>query len=132
MEKITDVIKLNQPQFNTVTTTSTMKDALYKMYCEHVDYLIVQENDQFMGLLTEHDVASKVLFSEKPLHHTMVREFMTIDIPMITADDSLEYGMQLLEYNKANYLAVYDDFDFKTIISAQDLMRQALRSRQFA
>lgn len=132
MEKITDLLGGNHPQFNTVTTTASVRDALYKMYCEHTDYLIVQENDKFMGLLTEHDVAGKVLFTDKPLQNTLVKEFMTRDIPFVTEDDSLEYAMQLLEHHNARYLAVYEGFDFKAIISAQDLMRQTLKKRHLA
>jgi signal-transduction protein with cAMP-binding, CBS, and nucleotidyltransferase domain len=129
MEKITEVLGRNFPQFNTVTTTTTVRDALYKMYCEHVDYLIVQEDDKYAGLLTEHDVAGKVLFSEKPLQQTLVKEFMTMEVPVVTAEDSVDYAMQLLERYNARYLAVYDSFDFKGVISAQDLMRQALKKR---
>lgn len=130
MEKITDVLGHNAPQFNTVTATTTVRDALYKMYCEHVDYLIVQENNKFAGILTEHDIAGKVLFSEKPLQNTLVKEFMTTEVPAVTADDSLEYSMQLLEHYDARYLAVYEQFNFKAIISVQDLVRQALKKRQ--
>lgn len=132
MEKLSNVLDRNYPQFNTVNTTASVKDALYKMYCEHVDYLIVLENDQFMGILTEHNVAGKVLFSDKPLQNTLVKEFMTTDAPVVTAEDSIEYAMQLLEHSKAHYLAVYEDFTFRGIISAQDLMRQALKERHSA
>ncbi len=127
MQKINDVLRHNHPQFNTVTTTTSVRDALYKMYCEHVDYLIVQENEKFMGLLTEHEVAAKVLFTDKPLQNTPVKEFMTTDVPVVTADDSVEYAMQLLEHYNTRHLAVYEDFDFKAVISTQDLMRQALK-----
>lgn len=130
MEKIADVLGQKQPQFNSVSTTVTVKDALYKMYCEHVDYLIVLDNEKFTGILTEHDVAGKVLFSEKPLHETLVREFMTTEVPVVTGNDTLEYGMQLLEHYNARHLAVYEDFNFRAIISAQDLMRQTLKKRQ--
>jgi signal-transduction protein with cAMP-binding, CBS, and nucleotidyltransferase domain len=132
MEKVTDVLNRNQPQFNTVTTTTSVRDALYKMYCENVDYLIIQEDGKFAGILTEHDVAGKVLFSDKPLQQTLVKEFMTTEVPAITPEDSLEYAMQLLEYYNARYLAVYEEFDFTAIITAQDLMRHALKTRQAA
>jgi predicted transcriptional regulator len=130
MEKITDVLGRSHPQFNTIAPTATVKDALYKMYCEHIDYLIVLENEKFVGLLTEHDVAGKVLFSDKPLQNTLVKEFMTTQVPMVADDDALEYGMQLLEHHNARYLAVYEGFTFKAIVSAQDLMRLALKERQ--
>lgn len=128
MEKITDVLDRNYPQFNTVSATATVKDALYKMYCEHVDYLIVMDDERFVGILTEHDVAGKVLFSEKPLHNTLVKEFMTTEIPVVTDEDSLEHGMRLLEQRNVRYLAVFKDFNFKAIVSAQDLMRQSLKT----
>ena len=132
MEKVTDVLGRNQPQFNTVDTTTSVQDALYKMYCEHTDYLIVQDDNKFSGILTEHDVAGKVLFSEKPLQQTPVKEFMTTEVPAVTAEDSLEYAMQLLERYNARYLAVYDGFNFKAIVTQQDLMRQTLKLRQAA
>lgn len=132
MKKVTDVLGYNQPQFNTVTTSTSVRDALYKMYCEHTDFLIVQDDNTFRGILTEHDVAGKVLFSEKPLQQTPVKEFMTTEVPAITADDSLEYAMQLLERYNARYLAVYEGFNFKAIITQQDLMRQTLKLRQAA
>ena len=130
MEKLTEILGRNQPQFNTVTTTTSVKDALFKMYCEHVDYLIVNENDKFVGILTEHDVAGKVLFTDKPLQNTQVREFMTTEIPVIREDDYVEYAMQLLDHYNAQYFALYDGFTFKAIVNAQDLMRKALRKRQ--
>lgn len=128
MKKITDILGRNLPQFNTVSPIATVKDALYKMYCEHVDYLIVMEDEKFMGLLTEHDVAGKVLFSEKPLHNTLVKEFMTTEVPVVTDDDSVEHGILLLDLHKVRYLAVFEDFNFKAIVTAQDLMRQALKT----
>jgi signal-transduction protein with cAMP-binding, CBS, and nucleotidyltransferase domain len=128
MERITDVLGRNQPQFNTFSANATVKDALYKMYCEHIDYLIVMEDGRFMGILTEHDIAGKVLFSEKPLHNTLVKEFMTTEVPVVDDGDSLEHAMWLLEQHNARYLAVYEDFSFKSVVSAQDLMRQSFKT----
>lgn len=131
MEKIADVLRRKYPQFNTVYATASVKDALYQMFCENVDYLIVQdEGDRFAGLLTEHDIAGKVLFSTEQLNNVLVKDFMTTAIPVATVDDSLEYAMQMLEHYNAKFLAVYDQFTFKGIVSAQDLMREALNKRK--
>jgi predicted transcriptional regulator len=132
MERITDVLGHNNPQFNTIHSTASVKDAIYKMYCENVDYLIVQEQEKFIGILTEHDITSKVLFQDKPLQQMEVKQFVTTGVPVVTAENSLEYAMQLLEHHHARYLAVYDGFTFKGVISAQDLMRQTLKKRQAA
>jgi predicted transcriptional regulator len=73
-----------------------------------------------------------VLFQDKPLQQMEVKQFVTTGVPVVTAENSLEYAMQLLEHHHARYLAVYDGFTFKGVISAQDLMRQTLKKRQAA
>jgi signal-transduction protein with cAMP-binding, CBS, and nucleotidyltransferase domain len=132
MEKITDVLGRNNPQFNTITSSASVKDAIYKMYCENVDYLIVLEQEKFIGILTEHDITSKVLFQDKPLQQMHVKEFVTAEVPVVTAENSLEYAMQVMEHHHARHLAVYDGFTFQGVVSAQDLMRQTLKKRQSA
>jgi signal-transduction protein with cAMP-binding, CBS, and nucleotidyltransferase domain len=131
MEKIADVINQKFPQFNTIPFSSSVNDALSKMHCENVDYLIVMdENENFIGLLTEHDIASKVLFNPKELDQCRISEFMTASLPVATMDDSIEYALQLLENYKSKYLAVYNQFDFKGILNMQDLVKVALAKSQ--
>ena len=130
MEKVADILDRKYPQFNTVSPNCFVSDALYQMSCENVDHLIVLEDDKFMGILTDHDIASKVLFDERPLKNILVREFMTRTLPVATSEDSLEHCMQLMERFNAKHLAVFDSFIFRGVVSAQDLMQQALSKRK--
>lgn len=130
MEKIADVLRLKHPQFNTISSDSTVYEGLNKMCCENVDYLIILEKGQFAGLLTEHDIAGKLLVSEQQLQQIPVREFMNRSLPVATQDNTVDYAMQLLEHYNAKYLAVYEGFAFKGILSVQDLMRHTLHQRQ--
>ena len=126
MEKLADVINRKFPQFNTIWFSSTVSDALYKMQTQNVDYLIVlDENENFVGILTEQDITRKVLFNPKELNQCLVVEFMTSTLPVATMDDSVEYAMQLLENYNSKYLAVYDQFDFKGILAMPDLVKVA-------
>jgi CBS domain-containing protein len=129
MEKVADVLEPKYPQFNTVTPDCFVSDALYQMACENVDHLIVLHNDRFMGILTDHDIAAKVLFDERPLKKIKVSEYMTRSIPVVTPDDSLEHCMQMMERQNSKHIAVYDHFDFKGIVSSQDIMQQAVHKR---
>ena len=130
MEKVADVLERKYPQFNTVSPNCFVSDALYQMACENVDHLIVLEDDKFMGVLTDHDIASKVLFDERPLKNILVKEFMNRTLPVATSDDSLEHCMQLMERFNTKHLAVYDDFIFKGVVSSHDLLQQALSKRK--
>lgn len=130
MEKIADVLDRKYPQFNTVAPDCFVSDALYQMACENVDHLIVLDEDKFLGVLSEHDIATKVLFDERPLKNVPVKEFMNRTLPVATLDDSLDYCIKLMERFNAKHLAVYDEFIFRGVVSSQDLMQEALSRRK--
>ncbi|HEY6955168.1 MAG TPA: CBS domain-containing protein [Flavisolibacter sp.] len=126
MERIADVLARKFPQFNTVVPDCLVSDALYQMSCENVDFLIVLENGKFQGIITDHDIASKILFEDRPLNTIQVREFMSRTLPVTTSETSLGHCMQLMERYSVRHLAIFDRFDFKGVISSDDLMHEAL------
>jgi len=126
MEKVADLLGRKYPQFNTVVPTCRVSDALYQMCCENVDYVIVMEAGKFQGIITDHDIASKVLFDNRPLNKIPVVEFMSRTLPVATTDNSIEYCMQIMERYHVKHLAIFDRFEFKGVVSSQDLMQQAL------
>lgn len=134
MERIADVLARKYPQFNTAVPGCLVSDALYQMCSENVDFLIVLEGDKFQGVITDHDIASKILFENRPLNKIFVREFMSKTLPVCTPDTSLQQCMQLMERYGVRHLAVFDHFNFRGVISLHDLMHEALNrpSEEFA
>lgn len=129
MERVADVLGRKYPQFNTVSPQHFVSDALYQMCAENIDYLIVLDNDRFSGLITSSDIANKVLFVDKPLKEIQVHDFMNTNLPVATLNDSIEHSLHLMERYKSKYLVVYDRFDFKGVVTAHELMREALLKR---
>lgn len=128
MERITDLLARKVPQFNTAATHCLVSDALYKMCCENVDFLIVLDDDSFRGIITDHDIASKILFEDRPLNKIEVTEFMNTNLPVATPAATLQEAMKLMERYNVRHLAVYDNFEFKGVISSHDLMQEALNT----
>jgi CBS domain-containing protein len=132
MERIADVLARKYPQFNTVIPDCLVSDALYQMCSENVDYLIVLESEKFQGVITDHDIASRILFEDRPLNQIAVREFMSRTLPVTTPDTTLEQSMQLMERYNVRHLAIFDHFVFRGVISSYDLMHEALTNRSAA
>lgn len=126
MKKVADVLGRKFPQFNTIPPDHFVSDALYQMAAENVDYLIVLDDERFMGIIGTNDIANKVLLVDKKLKDVKIGDCTNKNLPVVTLNDSVEYSMQLLERYKSKYLAVYDRFDFKGIVSSEDLMLQSL------
>jgi len=129
MERIADVLARKYPQFNTVIPDCLVSDALYQMASENVDYLIVLEHDKFQGVITDHDIASRILFENRPLNKIRVKEFMSRTLPVATPDSTLEQCMQLMERYNVRHLAIFEHFIFRGVISSDDLMHEALTRR---
>jgi predicted transcriptional regulator len=91
--------------------------------------MVMDDDERFIGILTEHDIAEKV-FRFKDLENATVRDFMSTSLPVANANDSLEYCMQLMERYNVSYLVVYDQFEFMGVVSMNDLMKQALSKRK--
>ncbi len=132
MERIADVLARKYPQFNTIVPHCRVSDALYQMLCENVDFLIVIEDDRFQGIITDHDIASRILFEDRPLNKIRVHEFMSRTLPVATSDETLEQCMQLMERYNVRHLAIFDQFDFRGVVSSSDLMHEALSDRSTA
>lgn len=126
MERIADVLARKYPQFNTVVADCPVSDALYQMNCENADFLIVMEDDKFQGIITDHDIAGKILFEKRPMNKIKVSEFMSKTLPVTTPETSLAQCMQLMERYNVRHLAIFDRFTFKGVVSSYDLIHETL------
>lgn len=130
MECLAYVLESKFPQFNKVSPQHLLQDALYRMSCEHLDYLIVQEEERFVGILSEQDVVQKVFQANRPLECMRVNDVMNFAVPVADVTDSLDFAMQILDRYNSRYIAVFDQLDFKGIVSENDLLRRSLRGKE--
>ena len=130
MEKISPILARKQHRFNSILSGCTLKDALSKMNCENSTYLIVVDNhDHFLGLLTEHEIAGKGILNKKTADKIRVDELMNTSLPVASPDDTVEDCMKLMCQHHINQLPVFDEINFKGIISVDDLLREVMLMR---
>lgn len=130
MEKITSILAKKEPYFHTVSPTSSVDRALNQMCCENVEYLIVMDDDEkYLGLITEHDITSKVLFAKKKTNNTTVETVMNRRLPAATLEDTVENCMQMMRQFKVRYLPVFENYSFRGIVSTEDILEEAVRNR---
>lgn len=130
MERITSILNRREPHFHTVSPEAMVTDALQQMRCENVDYLIViNDEERFLGILTDHDIATKVIFGRKPLNKTYVREIMNTRLPVATTDDTVEKCMRTMRQHGVRFLPVFEGFSFKGVVSSDDIIYEVVENR---
>lgn len=126
MRTVSEILKTKGPQFNFIAPTRSVLEAINLMKTENISYLIVRENGNFLGIVSERDYAHKVILFDKHSDTTLVRDIMSKDLPCIGLNDTAEQCMVLINSSKSRYLPVFDGLEFKGVITIHDLMREAI------
>jgi CBS domain-containing protein len=130
MKKVADVIGRKGGNVTNVSPDSTVLDALKIMADQNIGSVMVLENGQYRGIMTERDYSRKVILNGKSSTDTRVSEIMSSDFPRVTPQDSIEYCMQLMSDKNIRYLPVFDGDALSGIISINDVVRETILSQQ--
>jgi CBS domain-containing protein len=130
MERVTSILNRKQRHLHTVSPDAYVTNALQQMRSENVDYLVViNEEERFVGLLTDSDVATRVVFGRGPLTNIRVRDVMNTHLPVVTVSDTVEQCMRAMRQYTVRFLPVFDGFDFQGIVSSDDILNEVVENR---
>ncbi|MFQ5815784.1 MAG: CBS domain-containing protein [Candidatus Hydrothermarchaeaceae archaeon] len=102
--------------------SATMAEAAKLMRKHRIGCLIVVEDDKPVGIITERDIAYKVVADERGLT-TKVDEAMTRDLITVDGERSLRDAAKLMASHLIRRLPVLKGGNLAGIITIEDIMR---------
>lgn len=130
MKTVEDILKTKENASNTIEPTAMVIEALQKLIAVNLSYLVVYENEEYLGIFCERDYTRKLVLQGRSSRDTMVREVMTTELPEVGLDDTVEDCMYQMNTRGARYLAVFNGSEFTGIITIHDLLREVLASKE--
>jgi len=130
MRTVREILKQKGPCFNYIDAAATVIEAISLMKTENISYLIVRENGEYAGIISERDYTHKVILADKHSDTTCVKEIMSKDLPIANPDDTAEECMMLINSSKSRYLPVFEGLEFRGVITIHDLMREAIAASE--
>ena len=130
MRTVKDILDIKQRTFNHIEPTALVIDAINLMNSVNLSYLIVMDGDEYKGIFSERDYTRNVILKGRASNTTMVKDAMTIDLPIVELHNSVESCMNLMNSHKARYLLAYDDQQFAGVITIHDLLRQVIANKE--
>lgn len=123
---------LNRKNFSPVTITSdtTVLDALRIMAEKNIGSLVVTDGDDYKGIVTERDYSRKVILKGKNSTDTRVADIMSTDLPRVSPSDKIEYCMELMSNNNIRYLPVFENNRLTGIISMSDVVKETILAQK--
>jgi CBS domain-containing protein len=106
-------------------------EALRLMAEKNVGALLVTEDERVVGIISERDYARKIILKGKRSANTLVREIMTHRVISVTADQSIEYCMELMTEKRIRHLLVFTGEQLLGIISIGDVVKAIISEQEF-
>jgi diguanylate cyclase (GGDEF)-like protein len=109
----------------------TIADAAQQMSLHQVGSLAVfDENRNFVGIITERDMLSKVLAKSLSPKETLVRDIMTSSVFSCTPQSSINEAESLMAGHQIRHLPILQDGRAVAMLSGRDLIAYRLKCRK--
>ncbi|MBD1364417.1 CBS domain-containing protein [Mucilaginibacter sp. ZT4R22] len=114
-----------------VPADTTVLNVLKLMAEKNIGSVVVTDNGQYIGLVTERDYARKIILMGKHSDETTAGDIISTNLPHVTPKSSVESCMIIMSENNIRYLPVFDEADSLCgIISINDVVYETIHSQQ--
>ena len=130
MPTIKDLLRSKNRKLITVSSSSSIIDALRIMAESNIGCLIVLDGDHYVGMFTERDYARKIVLEGRSSDSTSVNEIMVSDIPMLNSDDTIELCSKIMTEKTLRYLPVFENSQLVNLISQSDIIKYTIDTQK--
>jgi CBS domain-containing protein len=131
MGKVRNIIQTKGNAVFSITSGTTVYNALELMFEKSIGALLVVDNGKFVGIFTERDYARKLILKGKSSKDTLIREVMTERPVTVTPDTSIEDCMKIMTDKKIRHLPVMENDMLVGLISVGDVVKFIIEEQKF-
>jgi CBS domain-containing protein len=130
MRKVAHILQRKGKNIISVEPGIPVIQALQLMAEKNIGSVMVMENGEYVGIMTERDYARKVILKGKSSTETYVKDIMSTGLPRITPDNSIETCMHMMSETNIRYVPVFDNDVVCGIISITDVVAETILSQK--
>lgn len=132
MKTVGDILKSKAShEVHTISPDASVLDAIRSMAEHGIGALVVMENDDVVGIVTERDYSRKVILMNRSSSNTPVRDIMTGNVIYVRPSDNNEGCMALMTEKRLRHLPVMEDGRLVGMVSIGDLVKDIIQEQEF-
>lgn len=120
---VNQLLSVKGNEVHSIVSTITVYDALKVMGEKNVGAVLVIEDNELKGILSERDYARKIALKDKASKDTLVHEIMETDVVTVSPTDDLDHCMELITTKRVRHLPVLVDKEVLGVISIGDVVK---------
>jgi CBS domain-containing protein len=132
MSTVAHILKSKPEQtVHTIVPTASVFDAVKLMADKNIGALVVMENDQIIGMISERDYARSIVLMARSSKTTPVRKIMRSPVMYVLPDQTSEQCMALMTEHRLRHLPVVDKGKLIGLISIGDLVKDVISEQKY-
>lgn len=131
MQTVRTLMKNKNSEVISVTPDTSVYDALKLMSEKSIGAVLVLDNGELKGILSERDYARKVVLQGRSSKETLVQDIMTEKVLFVENTVHVEECMALMNAKKVRHLPVFENGKLVGVISIGDVLKAILNQKDF-
>ena len=132
MSIVAHILKSKPEQtVHAIAPTASVFDAVKLMADKNIGALVVMENDQIIGMISERDYARSIVLMARSSKTTPVRKIMRSPVMYVLPDQTNEQCMALMTEHRLRHLPVVDKGKLVGLISIGDLVKDVISEQKY-
>lgn len=131
MNSVRQLLRFKGTEVWTISEASSVMEAVERMAEKKVGSLIVQKDDEVVGIFTERDYARKVGLMKRKLDEVVVHEVMTSKLITVNPNQTVRECMEIMTDSRIRHLPVFEDGRMIGIVSIGDVVRDMIEELEF-
>jgi CBS domain-containing protein len=128
--KIVDLMRRKGGAVWWIGPTASVYDAVVMMADKQVGALLVMNDGQLLGIVSERDYARKVVLLGRSSHETPVTEIMSSPVATVTPDATVGDCMRMVTERRFRHLPVMENGKVTGMVSIGDLVNWVVTEQQ--
>ena len=131
MKTLKQILTQKGSEIYSTTPSESIISAIKLMAEKKVGALLVLENNQIKGIVSEQDFTRKVILKDVEAKSTSVQDVMTTQVAIAKPTQTINEAMAIMTNKRIRHLPVIENDQLIGLISIGDLVKEVISEQNF-
>jgi len=123
MKTVRQILDIKGYKLHTIHSDASVYEALQRMSHEEIGALVVVDDGELAGIVSERDYARKVVLKGRHSKETQVSDIMTREVICVSSAANVDVCMSVMTDKRIRHLVVRDEARLSGVISIGDVVK---------
>jgi CBS domain-containing protein len=130
MAQLSSILQKRAPVVNLFAPEQSVAEVIDTMCQQHVGAILIGDRSRLLGIFSERDLLQRVIWKQRRLEATRLREVMTADPITASPSDDRMSAIRKMESVRCRHLPIVDGGTLVDTVSIRDLLFDEIKERE--